>query len=59
VNHEASRDASGFFNSLLNLPNPDHEPTIAAFALVSGFDIHGPDFVRGLRRGGQDRRVGA
>lgn len=55
----ASQAARAAHCTALHLPNPDHEPTITAFALVSGFDLQGPAFVRGLRKGGQDRRVGA
>lgn len=52
----ASQAARAAHCTALHLPDPDHEPTMAAFARASGFDVHGADFVRGLRKGSQDRR---
>lgn len=51
----ASQAARAAHCSALHLPDSDLEPTISAFALASGFEPEGKDFVRGLRKGGRDR----
>jgi predicted N-acetyltransferase YhbS len=51
----ASQAARAAHCTSLHLTDAGREPTLPAFALASGFDQQGKNFVRGLRKVGPDR----